>query len=93
MCVPCYFVIQVPDFGDDDDFCESSLTAVANKSLDMSRSLTEKCVQLADLQLADETGPLLSNSANCSPSSGVGKDQNCQCVNETIMVGFCSLSK
>jgi len=36
-----------------------SLTAAANRSLDMSRSLTEKCARLADLQLVDDSSSLL----------------------------------
>jgi hypothetical protein len=40
---------------------ELLLTAAANRSLDLSRSLTEKCAQLADLQLIDS-----NSSSNCS---------------------------
>ena len=41
----------------EDVCCEMSLTAVANKSINMSRSLTEKCNQLANLDLDDEQDP------------------------------------
>lgn len=39
----------------DDDYygSDTSLTAVANKSLDMSRSLTDKCNKMADLLSSD----------------------------------------
>ena len=75
----------------EDDFCELSLTAVANKSIDMSRSLTEKCVQFADLQLGDDVDSSSSDSVSSRPlSPGRSKDHNCQyvCINKTIMVGI-----
>lgn len=48
------------------EICESlSLTAVANKSLDLSRSLTEKIAADAD-DSDDDDNPIVTSVSNCS---------------------------
>ncbi len=48
--------------------CESSLTAVANKSLDLSRSLTDKCVQLAGANVGNRRNDPMNQNADINGS-------------------------
>jgi len=49
------------------EICESlSLTAVANKSLDLSRSLTEKIAADADDSDDDDDNPIVTSVSNSS---------------------------
>ena len=81
----CFTVGQLDDEdGDVSSYREFSLMAIANRSLDMSRSLTERCSKFADLQLVDDCGVLSPSEAVVSTNQ---HSPNTAGHDETITVG------
>jgi len=72
---------------------DSSLTATINKSLDLGRSLSDKCTELTKMELSDDDTEENEDSVETKEEEEVEgeAEEEGRCKGTSVQVGVCAL--